>query len=350
MRRVLLIIRGLLLALVAALAPRALASSEYKGFVVVYDGWGTPTSFAVSGRVLEDQNELAPDVAASESVNIVENIKALESDEVRFADLQVTVGTTTYTATTDDDGNFRLQVKGLPAGASLSPGIVPVTVSVVKVPGRKTEKLRIKQGVGHVYIYDDTKPFTAVVSDVDDTIVKTYVTDKAKLVGAVLLRNAHQLEPVQGAAANYQRAKDAGVAGYFYLSGSPQNFYVRIQSYLAHNKFPAGPLLLKNFGDDPLTKQQGYKLDRLEGLLQVLPSMRVILVGDSGEHDPEIYAELRRRHPDRVAGIVIRKTPGSDVTPSRFAGMSTFEDRYPDDGLVARVLEPPVERAPGGNP
>jgi phosphatidate phosphatase APP1 len=254
MRRVFLIVRGLLLALVAAFAPRALAGGEYKGFVVVYDGWGTPTSFAVSGRVLEDQDEKAPDKAASESVNIIENIKALESDEVRFADLQVNVGGTSYTATTDDDGNFKVQVKNLPVAAALKPGLVPVTVSVTKVPGRDTAKLKMREGKGNIYIYDDKVPFTAIVSDVDDTIVKTYVTDKRKLIGAVLLKNAHQLEPVVGASDAYQRAKSSGVTGYFYLSGSPQNFYLRIQAYLAHQNFPAGPLLLKNLGDDSMTQ------------------------------------------------------------------------------------------------
>lgn len=349
MRRVVLIIQGLLLALVAAFAPRALAG-DYKGFIVVYDGWGTPTSFAVSGRVLEDQDERAPDKAASETVNLIENFKALESDEIRFADLQINVGGTSYSATSDDDGNFKLQVKNLPTALALQPGLVPVSVTVTKVPGRNTAKLKIREGQGSIYIYDDKMPFTAIVSDVDDTIVKTYVTDKRKLIGAVLLKNAHQLEPVDGAAAAYQRAKSSGVSGYFYLSGSPQNFYLRIQSYLSHQKFPAGPLLLKNLGDDNMTKQLGYKLERLEGLLQVLPSMNVIVIGDSGEHDPEIFAELKKKHPDRVVGIVIRKTPGSNVTASRFVGMTTFDDVYPDDALIARLLAPPVEveSAPSG--
>lgn len=342
MRRALLILRGLLLALVAAFAPRALASGDYKGFVVVYDGWGTPSSFAVSGRVLEDQDERAPDKAASEGVNIIENIKALESDEIRFADVQVTVNGVGYSATTDDDGNFKVQVKNLPPQAALSVGAVPVRVTVTRIPGRDMKKVKIREGAGFVYIYDEKTPFTAIISDVDDTIVKTFVTDKKRLVEAVLLKNAHQLEPVGGAAAAYQKAKSAGVLGYFYLSGSPQNFYLRIQSYLAHQKFPAGPLLLKNLGDDNMTKQHGYKLERLESLLTSLPMMKVVVIGDSGEHDPEIYLELKKRHPDRVVGIVIRKTPGSDLTASRFAGVTAFDDAYPDDSVIARLLSPPV--------
>lgn len=352
MRRALLVLRGLLLGLIATLSPRANAG-DLKGFVVVYDGWGTPGSFVVSGRVLESQDELAAETGASGAVNLVENLKALESDEIRFADVQVSVAGQRYSATTDDDGNFKVQVKHLPPEQALPPGAVPVTVAVVKAPGRKPEQLMVRAGAGHIYVYDDKAPFTAIISDIDDTIVKTWVTDKKKMIGAVLLKNALQLEPVGGAPTAYRRARDAGVLGFFYLSGSPQNFYLRLQAYLAAQNFPPGPLLLKNFGNEPLTKQHAYKLDRLEGLTAALPTMKVILIGDTGEADPEIFAAFRKSHPDRVQGIVIRQTPGTDVRPERFVGMATFDDAYPDDALIARLLSPPVSlqpAPPGGSP
>lgn len=34
--------------------------------------------------------------------------------------------------------------------------------------------------------------------------------------------------------------------------------------------------------------------------------MRFVLVGDSGQRDPEIYSNLLREHPGRVLGIYIR--------------------------------------------
>ena len=345
MRRAFLVLRGLLLGLVAAFAPRAFAG-DLKGFVVVYDGWGTQTSFVVSGRVLESQDEIAAEKTASGAVNLIENIKALESDEVRFADVHVTIAGQQFAATTDDDGNFKVQVKGLPASQALPLGPLPVTVSLVKAPGRKPEQLKVRAGNGHVYVYDEKLAFTAIVSDIDDTIVKTYVTDKKKMIGAVLFSNALQLEPVAGASPAYRKARDGGVLGYFYLSGSPQNFYLRLQSYLAAQEFPAGPLLLKNFGNEPLTKQHGYKLDRLENLVAALPLMKIIAIGDTGEADPEIFAEFRKRPPHRVHAIVIRKTPGTDVRPERFPNMTTFDDGYPDDAVIARLLAPGVTLQP----
>lgn len=341
MRRFLAIAKGLVVGGVAIMSPRAFAG-EARALVVVYDGWGTPSGFALAGRVLEDQGGRAPDAAASESDNLVDNLKALESDEVRDAEVRVTVGGASYTATTDADGVFRVQVKGLPTSQALRAGELEVTVELVA-----PAKMKGSVGRGRLYVHDG--PVVGVVSDVDDTVVKTWVTDKSKLVGAVLLKNSRQLEPVVGAAAAYRKARERGARAFFYLSGSPQNFYLRIQDYLATQGFPPGPLLLKNLGEDKLTQQEGYKAARLEALLESLPQLRVVLVGDSGEKDPEIYAALRKKHPERVLGVVIRKTPNSDGNPARFVGMTVVDDAYADEGAVADLLARPAAGVPGGH-
>jgi phosphatidate phosphatase APP1 len=37
-----------------------------------------------------------------------------------------------------------------------------------------------------------------------------------------------------------------------------------------------------------------------------MPAVRWFLVGDDGEHDPEIYRDFARTHPDQVAAIALR--------------------------------------------
>ena len=41
-------------------------------------------------------------------------------------------------------------------------------------------------------------------------------------------------------------------------------------------------------------------------MLQTYPALPFVLIGDSGERDPEIYSEAVRRHPDRIKVIYIR--------------------------------------------
>ncbi|OVE82332.1 hypothetical protein BVY04_01255 [bacterium M21] len=49
-----------------------------------------------------------------------------------------------------------------------------------------------------------------------------------------------------------------------------------------------------------------YKVSEIQQLFTQYPGQRFILVGDSGEHDPEVYAEVYRRWPAQVVGIAIR--------------------------------------------
>jgi phosphatidate phosphatase APP1 len=337
------LLKGSLVALFA-IAPRpALSNGPTRAVIVVYDGFADPRGFFISGRVLRQDGTGAPDQQASEADNLVRTVKALESDEVPSLDVDVEIHGVHYRATTDDDGVFRVEVNGLSATASLPTGTHAVTVRLAPPRfGQAGQPARFEAvaATGSIVVVDDADQL-AVISDIDDTVVKTHVTSKVELMKTVLLKNGAQLDPVQGAAANYRRAQAAGVKVFFYLSGSPQNFYTRLHTFLEAQRFPRGPLLLKNIGDDSLTKQHGYKSARLEALFARFPRLRFILVGDSGEHDPEIYRGIRDQYPDRVVATVIRQAPGADNRAERFAGMTTFDDRYPTDDVLARLVATP---------
>jgi len=105
------------------------------------------------------------------------------------------------------------------------------------------------------------------------------------------------------------------------ISGSPVELGPRIERFLSHNGFPPLALTLRHLGPSTLS---GYKEPALRALLSHFPQP-VVLVGDSGERDPEIYAALRAEFPGRVAAIFIREA-GGPRTPGRFAGMAPFTD------------------------
>ena len=346
--RLLRLVKALLVGLFVIAAPRALAGPK-RAIVVVYDGWGAANGFFVSGRVLEDDEAKVPQTDHHETQNLVENLKALESDEIRGETVRVTVAGRVYASTTDADGNFSVRVQGLTGNDTLPTGRLPVAAELVPSSRIKTAA----RGGGELVILQEG-PFVAVISDIDDTVVKTFVTDKRRLAATVLLKNATQLESVVGAAANYVAAQHAGAAAIFYLSGSPQNLYRRLQHFLHAAGFPRGPLLLKNIGEDSLFVQNEYKHQRIESLLKMFPQMSVVLVGDSGEKDPEIYRAVRAAHPTRVRGIVIRHAPGSDGTASRFVDCVLVHDAYATDDVVARLVRAqsvvPAAVTDGGTP
>jgi phosphatidate phosphatase APP1 len=123
-----------------------------------------------------------------------------------------------------------------------------------------------------------------------------------------------------------------------FVSGSPINLYPRLQQFFALQKFPAAPLLLKNLGvaedADALFDQRDYKLKRIAEAQRLWPGYRLILVGDSGEQDPEIYAEVQRRNPKAVAAILIHRVTDEAPAAPRFRGQIVFA-RYAE---AARAL------------
>src|SRR5690349_8843239 len=88
-----------------------------------------------------------------------------------------------------------------------------------------------------------------LASFVDDTIVHTYVTDKKKMIGAVLLKNGDTSDPIKGASTAFAKS---GAAGFFYVSASPVQFHGRLVEFLKAHGFPRGAVLLKRFGHDSI--------------------------------------------------------------------------------------------------
>jgi len=146
-----------------------------------------------------------------------------------------------------------------------------------------------------------------------------------------------------GASAGLTFRYEGGVV----ISGSPLEFSARVEAFLAANGFPPLALRLRDLGPSTLS---GYKEPALRSLLSRFPQP-VVLVGDSGERDPEIYAALRAEFPGRVLAIYLRDA-GGDRSAARLGGATLFSDPaaaardaaargLADEGCVAREFPPP---------
>ncbi len=305
------------------------AGQPEPGQIILHAAFASPERLVVEGRVLEDQGVRRADQGRSGIGNLVDSVKTFESDEIEGVVLELTIDGQAFTVTTDADGCFRLA--GVAPPRPLRGGRRPL--SIAAIDGRGFAIPRI----------DGTIPVVpagavAVLSDFDDTVAETQVTDKPRMLVRTLTRNAAQLQAVPGAAVAYQAALVAGAAAIVYVSGSPQNLQPRIAEFLDLQEIPRGPLLLKNIGADSLTEQEGYKLRRIDQVMAALPGVRFVLVGDSGEKDPEIYRQVLRAHPGRVLGVVIRKVSGADNGEARLQGMLGVDDYAADPQVLARLI------------
>jgi phosphatidate phosphatase APP1 len=126
-----------------------------------------------------------------------------------------------------------------------------------------------------------------------------------------LLENALTRLPFPGVAAFY-RALVAGASGLernpiFYVSSSPWNVYDVVDGFLDAQGIPAGPLLLRDWDLGPGLATHGeHKEQNITEILELYSSLPFILVGDSTQEDPEIYARIVHRFPARILAVYIR--------------------------------------------
>ena len=168
----------------------------------------------------------------------------------------------------------------------------------------------VPSSVSQVFVPSPHAAF-GVISDLDDTVLQSEVTTFVRAARLVLLENAHTRLPFPGVAAFY-RALHQGVPGapanpIFYVSSSPWNLYDVIVEFLDAREIPAGPMLLRDWDlTSALAGNVGHKSLLIREILDAYPWMKFILVGDSGQEDPEIYAKIVAEYPGRILAIYIR--------------------------------------------
>jgi phosphatidate phosphatase APP1 len=176
-----------------------------------------------------------------------------------------------------------------------------------------------------------------VISDIDDTVVYSNVTHKLRMVVALAFSNARTRKPFKGVAALYQ-ALHRGRNPLFYVSKSPWNLYLPLLEFLEHQGLPLGPLVLRDFG---LRMKKDHKTQAIADILETYPRLQFVLIGDSGEHDPEIYSAIVRRYPERIRTIYIRSV---DTRKTRIGKVQKLIEEVAPTGCQL-VLAPDSEFA-----
>ena len=268
-----------------------------------FSGFGTGDWALLGGRVLVGAPPRASTAPASRWAALRANLLPFLSAEVPGAQVRVTLAGREVLARADREGYLRVLVENL----RLPPGAHRVTLTPVRPAGQPA--------VGTVHVPDPAADL-AVVSDVDDTIVDSGIAHGlAATLSTMLLREQSARVPLTGAAELY-RALAKGTPGtverpFFYLSTSPWNLAGFLQGFLARHRFPEGPLVLTDWGPgaDSLLRvsSRTHKLSALRRLAEALPHSRFVLIGDSGQQDPAIYADFCAEHPGRVAAVYIRR-------------------------------------------
>jgi hypothetical protein len=196
---------------------------------------------------------------------------------------------------------------------------------------------------GRIQVIDDEG--MSVISDIDDTVKVTNVASRRELLANTLLREFYA---VPGMAEVYQGWQEAGTA-FHYVSASPWQLANCLSGFLRDAGLPSGSMHLKLFrlkDSTPLRRLPSRKRSKrrtIEEIMADFPRRKFLLVGDSGERDPEVYAEVARRHPDRVAGVAIRQVEGKTSREKVRSRLDRLARRVP--GGRWHVFTEPAELA-----
>jgi phosphatidate phosphatase APP1 len=278
--------------------------------IVTYRGYGCATGLPVRGRVLADEG-LRP---AREDDRLWRNVRNMRKRvlprPISGATVAISFQDRTLRATTDAVGYFEAWVR--PAGP-LAPGRIWHEVALEleapldreQGPVRATAEVRVP----------GPRARFVIISDMDDTVIRTGAASVLSLLRESFTGNAYTRVAFPGVAALY-RALRAGASGVeenplLFVSRSPWNLHDLFEQFLdIHGVDERAVLFLRRWGlvEEGLTRAAAirHKHDAIAQLMSLHPALPVLLVGDSGQQDPEIYREIVRSHPGRVLAVYVR--------------------------------------------
>lgn len=274
--------------------------------------FGNEDTVFVKGRILEAYRQSKPSPRKNPFVNVLATIRRYAGSSVVDSRVEVTYQNITKTVVSDGEGIFEATFQ------NISPLIHKKENVTFKlhheaglIPEKEHSKVRVMR-------YSSSYPL-GIISDIDDTVLISNATQIGKKFWLSISKNAYTRRPFPGVSELYKILTDSGKNPVFYVSSSDWNLNDLIRDFLNYRQIPVGPLLLKDLHVTlrNIWKSGGgnhtHKEDKIQLLLNLYPEMKFILIGDSGQHDPEIYASLIKRNPGRVLIVYIRQIKNDHI-------------------------------------
>ena len=312
--------------------------------IMPYYGFGNDRYVFVKGRVLEDEKVKKPEENGSVLTHLIDTYKRYESDEIPGIKLKASFAGQEIEVETDEEGFFEIEFR------TETPIDYSSTGQVVKLQllEQKTDKDRL-EAEAFVFVPGKNAEF-GVISDIDDTVLVSKVTHFLGRLKLMLMKNATERSPFPGIAGFLRalcKGHDAkGQNPLFFVSGSEWNLYDLLISFFRSHDIPEGPLLLRDKGTrldrgNYETSEKEYKREKIRHILDTYPDLKFICIGDSGQHDPEIYQQVAQEYPGRILGIYIR-----DVSPDkRDKEVRNIAKKVKEQGVEMELVEETLSAA-----
>ncbi|PWD98155.1 App1 family protein [Marinilabilia rubra] len=277
-----------------------------------YMGFSNGRDVYITGNVMEDKGLDKPKPGQRLRTNMLAMFKRYVSDEISGVRVRVSFHDQSEVVETDELGIFHCFFEfdsDLPSEPHFETAYYELLDEVVENQG----EIKVE---GDILVVSGEAPL-GVVSDIDDTVMVSHSTNTLKKLKLMLFKNARTRVPFEGVAAFYRalRKGNLGQKGpnpVFFVSSSEWNLYDLLVDFFEYREIPAGPLLLQELEHSifQFWKSGGgnheHKLEKIRFLFSFFPHLEFVLIGDSGQRDPEIYLQAAREYPHRVKAVYIR--------------------------------------------
>ena len=274
--------------------------------VKIYHGYGHTNDLFVFGHVLAGQPLQGKRNRDNVLANILHVISLFFIKPVPRVPLRLQWRDQQFFTTTESDGFFKFEWS---SATSVDAGWHPVSVDLLDEQGQVRAQGQGKIFVPHVTQY-------AFISDIDDTVLVSHSSTTGRKLRVMFTKNPRTRKTFADVVKFYGLLAQAHTEPtmpnpFFYVSSSEWNLYDDLHEFFKFNELPDGAFLLNQIKQwyqllkTGKTKHEG-KLIRTVRILTAFPKQRFILLGDNTQKDPEIYASIANKYPDKIVAIYIR--------------------------------------------
>jgi phosphatidate phosphatase APP1 len=311
--------------------------------ILTYRGFGRPDRLFLKGRVLVDRGDTSWESDDDLWDDLVNMYRRLHTTEIPGARVRASAAGAMVEVMTDHEGFFDVELEA---------GDIPFS------PPRQTVDLELLEpernspvvATGEVVVRSPQASFL-VVSDIDDTILHTQATNLLAMARATFLGNAKSRTAFPGVASLYSALVD-GRSGeddnpLVFISRSPWNLYDLFDQFCDLQGIPKGRIFhLRDWGISleglAKARPKGHKFGVIQKILDFEPDLPVLLIGDRGQKDPEIYHAISDEQPGRLLAAFIRNVTHD---PLRRRSIDKLAAEVDSDGAEFHLVDDSLEIA-----
>lgn len=281
-------------------------------FLLSHRGFGNREHLVLQGHIFRGMALSRPGKKSTVWRNFINLLKMYSVRTVPQGEVELLLEGRRWSTRADEQGFFEFELPDHNLATGWYEGRLRLTENLVD--GQEDVSVAAELRIDDQFEY-------GCISDIDDTFLVSHVTRFWRKFYLLLTKDPATRKPFQGVV-DFYRMLNRGVTSepnpFFYVSSSEWNLYEFLLRFMKFHRLPKGVLQLRDIKEglwdflDGSHRDHDHKRHKIERILHLHPGRSFILLGDNGQHDPAIYAQVAQGFPKQVKAVYIRAVKHSN--------------------------------------